>query len=194
MHRIAPFISLSIGALIVLFLLEITHPKIAIVAWVHGHSNRELDIFFKYYTKIGELPMIAGSLLAIYLRKKEWFRYALLAVVANSIIVQGLKFGIQAPRPFWELGESFRSIEGVRVLRSLSFPSGHSAAAILGCGLFASLLNNGWHQVLLCLFALLVAYSRMYLGLHYSLDVLVGIGVGLANLFLFLYLKRSADQ
>jgi len=193
-QRIVPFISIAIGVLIVLLLMEITHPKIAIVDWVHHHSSAELDVFFKYYTKIGEIPMIAGSLLAIYLRKKEWFKYALLAVLVNSIIVQGLKFGIHAPRPFWEFGDSFRSIEGVRVLRSLSFPSGHSAAAILGCGLFASLLQNKWHQALLCFFALLVAYSRMYLGLHYSLDVLVGIGIGLANLFLFLYLKRSADQ
>ncbi len=194
MLRIAPFISLAIGALVILLLLEITHPKIAIVDWVHHHSSRELDVFFKYYTKIGEIPMIAGSLLAIYLRKKVWFKYALIAVIVNSIIVQGLKFGIQAPRPFWELGDGFRYIEGVRVLRSLSFPSGHSAAAILGCGLIASLFHNKWHQVLFCFFALLVAYSRMYLGLHYSLDVLVGISIGLTNLFLFLYLKRGADQ
>ena len=190
MRRISTYTGPAIAILSALLLLELTHSKVDIVRWVHTHSTGGWDIFFKYYTQIGEIPMIAGSLLTILLLKKEWFKYAMLAVIINTLIVQGLKFGLKAPRPFWELGDSFREIEGVRILTSLSFPSGHSAAAILSCGMFAVLLNKKWQHAMLLFFALLVAYSRMYLGLHYSMDVIAGITIGLANLFLFLYLTR----
>jgi len=191
--RIKPFLIVCLIAWIVLGILEWSTSRIEIVDWAHHFGNATSDFFFRFYTHIGEIPMILGSLVAIYFYRKPWFKYALLAIVINTIIVQALKFGISAPRPYWELGDRFREIEGVHVLRSLSFPSGHSAAAILSCGIFASLVNKPWQQILLALAALLVGYSRIYLGLHYSLDVWVGISIGLANLILFLYLTQSEN-
>ena len=89
-----------------------------------------------------------------------------------------LKDVFRVPRPFIALG-----IENVRTLghasKSYSFPSGHAvfsfmAAFVLGHG-------RGWRWRLpLFLFALLVAWSRIYVGAHYPLDVAGGAIVGIA--------------
>ncbi|NOT33165.1 MAG: phosphatase PAP2 family protein [Candidatus Eisenbacteria bacterium] len=75
----------------------------------------------------------------------------------------------------------------VRVLgprpRDFSFPSGHSAAAFAGA-LLMSAHAPGWSPWLFAV-ATVVGFSRVYLGVHYPSDVLIGAagGMGLAVLF-----------
>lgn len=59
-----------------------------------------------------------------------------------------------------------------------SFPSGHSASAFAAAGAFAGNLKRRAGMFFLFL-ALLIALSRLYLGVHYPSDVLGGIFIGL---------------
>ena len=72
-------------------------------------------------------------------------------------------------------------------LDKYSFPSGHTLHAVA----FSTLLIAGLPQLagFLITFTLLVALSRMVLGLHYPSDVLIGALLGwlLARLSLALY-------
>jgi membrane-associated phospholipid phosphatase len=85
-----------------------------------------------------------------------------------------LKLAVRRPRPERE-DQSDRSV-GVRMPRSHSFPSGHSASAFA----FATAAGNELPLVAVPLefLAAAVAYSRVHSGVHYPSDVVVGSLIG----------------
>ncbi|WP_250237922.1 phosphatase PAP2 family protein [Cardinium endosymbiont of Oedothorax gibbosus] len=104
--------------------------------------------------------------------------------VCMSIVVQLLKraFFMHRLRPIALLpvGESLHLVEGVPLLRDLSFPSGHSATIFLLISVIQLLSEskNKIYSVILLGLALTVAYSRMYLCQHFYTDVYVGAWIG----------------
>ena len=85
-----------------------------------------------------------------------------------------MKLLCRVPRP-WVLDENFTIVEEAREAASgYSFPSGHSQSAV---GTFGGLAVTGKNKVLRWIFiaiAVLVPFSRMYLGVHTLWDVLIG--------------------
>ncbi|MDT8715724.1 phosphatase PAP2 family protein [Clostridium sp. 19966] len=62
-------------------------------------------------------------------------------------------------------------------LITYSFPSGHSAASFAAAGIFVAM--NGWSSVIVIILAILIGFSRLYLKVHYPLDVLSGMFLGI---------------
>jgi undecaprenyl-diphosphatase len=98
--------------------------------------------------------------------------HAALAIISSSLLALVVKRVVRRRRPAAEVQASAPP-------DPFSFPSGHSAAAFaLAIAMF------GVYPVLvppmLCM-ALLVGYARMYLGVHYPLDVAAGAAVGLLS-------------
>ena len=58
-----------------------------------------------------------------------------------------------------------------------SFPSGHSASSFAAAGTF--IMTNSSMSVYITILAALIAFSRLYLNVHYPTDVLTGIILGL---------------
>ena len=99
------------------------------------------------------------------------------AVVAAALLVLLLKSLTQQPRPA-QLLQGVRLI-GVPELGS-GFPSGHGAQAFLTAYLLASYFLFPWYDQLgLYALAGAIALSRVYVGLHFPVDVLTGSLIGL---------------
>jgi len=95
--------------------------------------------------------------------------------LSSSFLVGGtvylLKLLFSTPRPVDALIKTF----------SPAFPSFHSALAFFTLGFFFD--NKKW-RIPLLIYACLIAYSRVYLRVHYWLDVIVGAVIGFVIPFL----------
>ncbi|HET7478194.1 MAG TPA: phosphatase PAP2 family protein [Rubrobacteraceae bacterium] len=99
------------------------------------------------------------------------------ATIAGSwVLAEGTKYLFNRARPYISDTEIAPLI---KTPSSSSFPSGHSATAAAGA-LTLSVLYPVFAPVIL-LAGLLTALSRIYLGVHYPLDVLAGMLIGAAT-------------
>ncbi len=117
----------------------------------------------------------------------------LLCLVASDRFTSGvMKPLFNRVRPCHEIHLHPRIIDGVHCSDTGSMASSH-AANHFALSVFLVLLFGikGAMRWVLIAWASLVAYSRVYLGVHYPSDVLVGAAVGTAIAFIihFLYLK-----
>jgi len=132
-------------------------------------------IFFGTISRLGDGAFWYALMLAMPFIGGSWAVTGLMAVVGGvaTLTYRRLKEGTRRPRPC-EVQASLRI--SVAPLDRFSFPSGHTlhatAFTVVACATVPAL------TAMLVPFALLVALSRLVLGLHYPSDVLVGAGLG----------------
>ena len=142
----------------------------------------------------GEVIFIVAAVVVFWCVSK-WEGYYLMTIAfCGTVLNQFLKLICQVPRP-WVRDPNFTIVESARAeATGYSFPSGHTQNAI---GLFGGMARWGgrrWVRLGLTALALVIAFSRMYLGVHTPADV--GVSVVLAAaLVLGLYpLMRRAQE
>ncbi len=115
------------------------------------------------------------------------------SLVATVGITYGLKKIVNRPRPFVTYSDIYQKDSHVG---PYSFPSGHTSSAF-ALATSVSLCYPKWYVIApAALWAITVGCSRMYLGVHYPTDVLIGalIGSGCAVLTYQLNKKLSGPQ
>jgi len=147
----------------------------------HDLSNTFLDLIMPLVSISGDGGMIwiLAALVLIVFGRQETKRAAflMLAALFISYLVgeEVLKALFQRPRPF-------QTLPGVNLLvpppGSFSFPSGHTANAFAAGLVLARKIPALALPALII--AVLMAFSRVYVGVHYPLDVLCGALVGIA--------------
>ncbi|MGH2814512.1 MAG: phosphatase PAP2 family protein, partial [Actinomycetota bacterium] len=154
-----------------------------VAAWLADHRVGWLTTTMRAITQLGSLrlivPLVALTALLLLVRARRPAAALLVtAVTGASLLVVPVKLLIGRARP--EGG-------GVLVLvDSFSFPSAHSAQAVATYGALAYLAGQAaprWGQRVAAwttatLIALLVGFSRLYLGVHWLSDVLGGYALG----------------
>lgn len=134
-----------------------------------------LDELMLLVTMLGEETAFLLVALVVFWCVDKRRGYLVMAVGFVGIITnQILKLICRVPRP-WVLDQSFPVVEGAKeAAGGYSFPSGHTSMAVGTFGALAVTSKNRWMKVSYVTLAVLVTFSRMYLGVHTLADVLGG--------------------
>jgi undecaprenyl-diphosphatase len=131
------------------------------------------NILFGLVTHLGSTLAIVALSVALY-----WAGYRREAVlifttvVIGTLIVAPLKLVVLRPRPY----STLPTVVPLDYESGSSFPSGHSERIFAFAAVFPT--KKSMRVLFLYLLAVAVAFSRMYLGVHYPLDIAVGILIG----------------
>nr|WP_243427829.1 phosphatase PAP2 family protein [Alkaliphilus hydrothermalis] len=104
--------------------------------------------------------------------------YFLISIYVNSVV----KATTAVPRPS---GDEVRILYKESTLGTSSFPSGHTQGTASFWGYMAYYIKNKAFTALAVVIIILVGLSRMYLGLHFPIDILGGLSFALVILWLF---------
>jgi len=137
-----------------------------------------LDNVMLFVTTLGDggAIWIVTSIILLFNRKTRLIGLmVLLALMLSNIITNNiLKDLIARPRPYVDFPEVSLIIHK---LTSFSFPSGHTSSSFAAAYILSYFFKKT--KIWWWLLASLIAFSRIYLFVHYPTDILGGIAVGL---------------
>ena len=147
--------------------------EVQVIKWIQSFRSDFLDSFFEGVTMFGEelVYIVIFSILYWCFDKREAIKIILIFLI--SVLINGvLKETFMRERPI--------GVEGIFSLREhtaegYAFPSGHTQSAATFFYYIAYKLKNKWVTLGSTIMIVLVATSRLYLGVHWLTDVLGGI-------------------
>ncbi len=161
-------------------------------------ANPVLDVLMNAVSMTGEIIIPLFIILFIYwcMDKKRGFAVTL-SMLTALITTQIVKAIVRYPRPFMVYPEL---ISGGRLetATGYSFPSGHSTGASSFYGSLAVVFRSWVLRAIAVILIIMVPVSRMYLGVHWPMDVLAGTIIGLFSAFflapMFLRMQESRES
>jgi undecaprenyl-diphosphatase len=156
----------------------------------HDIHNPILNTTMPFITHVGGFIWMVVIVVAIILyaklkNKDTLKRIAVLALVAllfSDIIVLCIKHLVNEPRPFV-------SLNNVNLLiveeDPFSFPSGHASSTLSVVTVFVLNMRELFKKhyrlinIAMIVFALVILFSRVYVGVHYPIDVVCGAIIGI---------------
>lgn len=171
----------------------IQNSDISILNFIQQHmTNSFCDKVIPFISSLGNLGLIWIVISIVLLISKKYRKVGMLsigALVLTALMGEGLlKNIIQRGRPF-------TVVEGIKLLvkapKSFSFPSGHTASSFAAATVIGKEIKK--FKIPVYILAFIIAFSRLYLYVHYPSDVLVGalLGIICANIVLYIYKKRK---
>lgn len=112
---------------------------------------------------------------------------ALISLLISGGIAECIKHLVMRPRPFLQMSEL---IPLGQTPHSFSFPSGHTVCAFAAAFIIWRTCT-GWQRFFFMFFAVIMAFSRLYAGVHYPTDILGGIFVAFVGSSLTWYLRDT---
>ena len=146
--------------------------------------NPVVDEIMLLITRLGEeTAFLVLALVFFWCVDKRRGYYMMAVGFVGTIASQFMKLICRIPRP-WVLDENFTVVGNAKeAATGYSFPSGHSQSSVGTLGSIAATGKNKWLTIVCIIFAVLVPFSRMYLGVHTPADVLVGSAISLVLIF-----------
>ena len=146
--------------------------ELEILRNIQSIANPFLDLLFQLITICGEQLVLISIISIIYWAlDKKFGEYIAYSVLTSVLLNNAIKDIFKMKRPIGE--------EGIRTLREetatgYSFPSGHTQGASSFYGAMAIYLKKRVMYIIATVMIILIGFSRLYLGVHYPKDVIVG--------------------
>ena len=154
---------------------------VRILFWLHGLAGPHMNTFITLLTTcINTIWLWLGLAAAgLWKRRSRWLTISVIVAVMLAIFVGdvALKHLVMRIRPYLVIPDA-PTLAALKYPVSYSFPSGHSFFFFAGATVFARF--NKRLGVITYTFAAVVAFSRMYLFMHYPSDVFAGAVLGIA--------------
>ncbi|MDO4344162.1 MAG: phosphatase PAP2 family protein [Eubacteriales bacterium] len=146
---------------------------------LQGLHTPPADLFFSTITHLGDggLFWIAlGLILLCFKKTRRWGVCVLTGLLFGALITNvALKPLVARERPCW-INDTVQLL--IANPTDFSFPSGHSQASFVSAT--AIFMNDRKWGTAAYVLAALIAFSRLYLYVHFPTDVLVGAVIGIA--------------
>jgi undecaprenyl-diphosphatase len=168
--------------------------------WIATHRYAPLDDVLVWLGTIGKLGLVWAAVgLVVGLTTGRGLRGTILLALLTGLAAFaadsasfGLKDLVHRTRPF----VAHPQIHPLYVVHSSSFPAGHAATAFAGATLLSYVAPRA--APALVALALLIGFSRVYVGVHYPTDVLggsaIGVAVGLTAIGLLVVMRRRVTR
>lgn len=159
-----------------------------IIKFLQANATPNWVTFFQLVTMLGSYLGFLITFIIVFAKNKKLSIALAITFMVASLINHVLKSIVGRTRPF----DTYADIVNYGNEDGFSFPSGHSlCAGIFATYLFYTLIcstKNKWTRVLgsisIILVAMLIALSRMVLGVHYLTDTIAGIFFGILFAFI----------
>lgn len=153
--------------------------ELPVLHWIQDIMKCDaLDVFFSYITKLGNFGifwiLLAIMLLFFKKTRKTGISMGIALILGLIICNLTLKPLVARTRPYIE-DTSLMLI--IKPEADFSFPSGHTVASIESA-VAIYIKNKKWGTAALIL-AVIIAFSRLYLTVHYPSDVVIGALIGI---------------
>ena len=140
-------------------------------------KNRTFDRIMPIITTMGNLGiiwLIISILMLLKVEDRIIGISVILALILTTIIGEGIiKHIVKRNRPFQNYEDELLINKPI----TYSFPSGHTASSFAALAVFLQM--NGKLGLIMSPVATLIAFSRIYLKVHYPTDVIFGIVLGI---------------
>lgn len=175
---------------VLLLAIQITGRDIPVFLWLNQHGRFASDTLWIGVTTFGDGLVLFVLILPFIRRRPDVAWSLILAFLLIALFIKGLKTSIVTYRPLSIIDPTRFRIVGAPY-RYNSFPSGHAASAAAFAGTLYIFFRQRWVRGAAIGLALLVAFSRIAMGLHWATDVLVGLLGGWVLALLAYLFSRS---
>jgi membrane-associated phospholipid phosphatase len=182
-----------------IFILKRTDFDLAVFDYLGRHVTDQGNDIMLFFTFLGTHSFLIPANLTLiayflFIRKRKWYSIKIPAIALSSLLLMFvLKRLFNRPRP---------DIPLLYEAKGLSFPSGHALMSVTFYGLLIYIVHRSkgnpvlkWTLiVLLAILIIVVGFTRIYLRVHYTTDVLAGFAIGFLWLVFSIWALRKLEK